>query len=253
MSATHGSVMRNARPTPRAQDMQPRTPDGNRTGIVRPFLISLGATLVFVSIVLVSAGRTTVWQAWVYAGISLALNLGQRMILRANPELAHERAKPGADARPSDKALLGVGLLLTLAMLVTAGLEFRYSGGPSLSIAWFIVGVVLNLAGALLFLWALRENRFFSAVVRIQTDRGHTACTTGPYGIVRHPGNLGMIVGTLGFPLLLQSTWSFVPAGLAVIALLVRTHLEDVFLTNELDGYGEYRKQTRFRLVPGLW
>lgn len=226
---------------------------GKEAGVVRPFLMSLAATLVFVTIVLVSAGRFTVWQARVYAGISLALNLGQRMILRANPELAKERAKPGSDARPWDKALLGLGLLLTLAMLVTAGLQLRRLGGPSLSITWFIVGFVLNLAGAFLFLWALRENRFFTAVVRIQTDRRHTVCTTGPYRVVRHPGNLGMIVGTLGFPLLFQSTWSFVPAGLAVVALLVRTHLEDVLLTNELDGYREYRTQTRFRLVPGLW
>lgn len=62
-----------------------------------------------------------------------------------------------------------------------------------------------------------------------------------------------MIVGTLGFPLLFQSIWSFVPVVLAVIALLVRTGLEDVLLTKELAGYGEYRQRTRFRLIPGVW
>jgi protein-S-isoprenylcysteine O-methyltransferase Ste14 len=215
--------------------------------------MSLAATLVFVTIVLVSAGRVTVWQAWVYAAISLVLNLGQRLILRANPALAQERAKPGHDAQPWDKALLGVGLLLTLTMLATAGLQFRHFGGASLSFTWFIVGVAFNFAGGFLFLWALRENRFFSAAVRIQSERGHAVCRTGPYRIVRHPGNLGMIIGTLGFPLLFQSTWSFVPAGLAVVALLVRTHLEDALLTNDLDGYRDYSKGTRFRLVPGLW
>lgn len=227
--------------------------NGNWSGFGRPFLTSLAATLVFVAIVLVSAGRFAVWQAWVYAGISLGLNLAQRIILNADPALATERAKPGDDAQPADKALLGVGLLLTLAMLVTAGLEFRYSAAPSLSIAWFVIGVALNLGGASLFLWALRENHFFSAVVRIQTDRGHTVCTTGPYRIVRHPGNLGMIVGTVGFPLLFQSTWSFLPTSLAIVALLIRTYLEDVTLTNQLAGYREYRARTRFRLVPGLW
>jgi protein-S-isoprenylcysteine O-methyltransferase Ste14 len=138
-------------------------------------------------------------------------------------------------------------------MLLTAGLEFRYAARPTLSFAWAVVGIVLNLTGGALFLWALSENRFFSAVVRIQTDRGHAVYTTGPYRIVRHPGNLGMILGTLGFPLLFQSTWSFVPAGLAVLALLLRTHLEDRLLTNELDGYRNYRQQTRFRILPGLW
>lgn len=245
--------MRNARPAARAQDKEIRKPESEGPGIARPFLISLAVTLVFVTIVLVSAGRILVWQAWVYAGISLALNIAQRMILRANPQLANERGKPRSDSRSWDKALLGAGLLLTLAMLVTAGLEFRYTGRPNLSTAWFAVGVLLNAAGAFLFLWALRENSFFSAVVRIHTDRGHTVCTTGPYRIVRHPGNLGMIIGTLGFPLLFQSTWSFVPAGLSVIALLVRTHLEDALLKTELEGYREYCAQTKYRLIPGLW
>ncbi len=218
---------------------------------MRAFLISLVATIVFVAIVLVSAGRLVVWQAWVYGGTSLALNVAQRVVLRAHPDLASERAKLRADARPSDKALLGLGLLLTLAMLVTAGVQLR--SGPSLSMTWFIVGVLLELVGAVLFLWALRENTFFSAVVRIQKDRQHAVCTTGPYRFVRHPGNLGMIIGALGYPLLMQSTWSFVPAGLFAVTLLVRTHLEDALLTNELAGYHEYRRATRFRLFPGLW
>lgn len=221
--------------------------------IVRSFTISLGATLVFMMIVLVSAGRFWLWQAWVYGALSLGLNIGQRVILRADPELAKERAKPGADARASDKVLLGIGLVLTLGMLVTAGLQFRFGTAPSLSLAWFVAGLVLDAAGALLFLWAMRENSFFSAVVRVQHDRRQSVCTTGPYRFVRHPGNLGMIIGTLGFPLLFQSTWSFIPAGLSIIALSVRTQLEDAYLTRELEGYAEYRKRTRFRIVPGLW
>ncbi len=214
-------------------------------------MISLVATLVFVAIVLVSAGRVAVWQAWVYAGVSFATNVAQRLILGKNPQLAKERAKPPKDARSFDKALLGVGLLLTIAMLVTAGLQLR--SGPGLSIAWFGFGLALELVGMLLFMWALRENAFFSAVVRVQTDRRHAVCTTGPYRVVRHPGSLGMIIGTLGFPLLFESTWSFVPAGLFALSLVVRTHLEDALLTKELEGYGEYREQTRFRLVPGVW
>lgn len=229
------------------------SPDvGKGSGTVRSFLVSLVATLVFVSIVLASAGRVTVFQAWVYAAISLGLNVAQRVILSANPELARERAKPGAPTS-ADRALLGIGLLLTLAMLVTAGLQLRFEGGPSLSTTWFVVGVALQVGGAALFLWALHANTFFSAVVRIQSEREHVVCTTGPYRSVRHPGNLGMLVGALGFPLLFQSSWSLVPAGLFAVSLIVRTSLEDTLLTRELDGYRAYREQTRFRLFPGLW
>jgi protein-S-isoprenylcysteine O-methyltransferase Ste14 len=99
----------------------------------------------------------------------------------------------------------------------------------------------------------MKENRFFSAVVRIQTDRGHTVCSTGPYRLVRHPGYAGMIIGTLGLPLMLTSFWSGLPALLSAVLLVVRTRLEDATLQEELTGYREYQAATRFRLVPGLW
>lgn len=93
----------------------------------------------------------------------------------------------------------------------------------------------------------------FSAVVRVQADRGHAVCTSGPYAVVRHPGNAGMIVGTLGLPLLLLSAWSAIPAALSVALLVARARLEDDALARELDGYRAYQRTTRFRLVPGLW
>jgi protein-S-isoprenylcysteine O-methyltransferase Ste14 len=62
-----------------------------------------------------------------------------------------------------------------------------------------------------------------------------------------------MMIGALGIPLLFQSTWGVVPAVLFAATLVVRTHLEDALLTKKLDGYTDYRRQTRFRLVPGLW
>jgi len=122
-----------------------------------------------------------------------------------------------------------------------------------LSGVWFIAGMALAAAGTVIFLLAMKENRFFSAVVRVQTDRGHTVCSTGPYGIVRHPGYVGMIIGTLGLPFLLMSLWSGIPALLSSILLVARTRLEDAALEKELLGYREYQRITRFRLLPGVW
>lgn len=104
-----------------------------------------------------------------------------------------------------------------------------------------------------LFLRALRENRFFSSVVRIQRERGHTVCTTGPYRWVRHPGYAGMLIGLLGSPLLLMSTWSAIPTLLFVVLTIARTYWEDAALTEELCGYRDYRASTPDRLFPGLW
>jgi protein-S-isoprenylcysteine O-methyltransferase Ste14 len=81
--------------------------------------------------------------------------------------------------------------------------------------------------------WALAENRFFSSVVRIQTDRGHVVCDSGPYRIVRHPGYAGNI--------------------LALIIAVIRTALEDQTLQEELPGYRDYAQRVRYRLIPGMY
>lgn len=221
---------------------------------VKPFLAGVAANLVFLAILLVSAGRLDYWPAWLYAAMGVAMVILMQWVLRSAPDLAKERAKPGPGAKTWDKKLLGVGFLLTLATLVIAGLDAgRYRWRPQLTWPWLVAGVLLNGVGSVLFLRALRENRFFSAVVRVQGDRGHTVCSTGPYRIVRHPGNAGMVIGTLGLPLLLMSAWSSIPALLSALMLIARTRLEDAMLESELDGYRAYQTATRYRLVPGIW
>ena len=96
-------------------------------------------------------------------------------------------------------------------------------------------------------------NRFFSAVVRIQHDRGHKVVRDGPYRIVRHPGYAGGLYTWLTAPLMLGTLWAYIPALLTVCALVVRTALEDRTLIQELPGYAEYTARTRYRLLPGIW
>jgi len=216
--------------------------------------ISIATSAFFLAVLLVSAGRLSYWQGWVYAAISLLMSFATQLILRNDPDLLRERSKPGAGAKAWDKNLLGLGLLLTLTTLVIAGLDSgRYHWSPNLSGIWFIPGLILNLVGMSIFLLALKENRFFSAVVRIQSDRKQTVCKTGPYKIVRHPGNAGMIIGTMGLPLLFVSFWSAIPVLLSTVILVIRTHLEDNLLKEELEGYPDYQHSTRFRLIPGMW
>ena len=221
---------------------------------LRRLFISFAPTFFFLSVLLISAGRLDYWQGWVYAGLSLLMSLATRLILRKDPDLEKERMRPGVGAKTWDKKLLGLGLLLTLAMLVVAGLDSgRYNWYPHLSWIWFTPGVILNLAGMTMFLFALKENRFFSAVVRIQNDRKQTVCKTGLYSVIRHPGNAGMILGTIGLPLLFMSAWCAIPVLLSIIVIVIRTYMEDILLKEELEGYRDYQRITHFRLVPGVW
>ena len=116
-----------------------------------------------------------------------------------------------------------------------------------------VAALAIIAIGYVLITWAVAVNRFFSSVVRIQRDRGHRVITTGPYRWVRHPGYTGGGIACLATPLALGSLWAFIPAGLTIMLLIVRTVFEDRTLQAELVGYQDYMQQTRYRLIPGFW
>ncbi len=97
------------------------------------------------------------------------------------------------------------------------------------------------------------ENRFFSGIVRIQTDRNQQVVSSGPYRWVRHPGYASALLVYLVIPLLLDSNWAFLPAIFLAVCTVIRTSLEDRTLQVELPGYREYAQRVRYRLLPGIW
>ena len=114
-------------------------------------------------------------------------------------------------------------------------------------------GAQRRAAALAVVVWAMAVNRFFSPVVRIQTDRGHHLITSGPYRYVRHPGYAGALLLFLGGGLTLGS-WLALLLNLAMIpAMIRRTVIEDRCLWQELDGYAPYAETVRYRLIPGVW
>jgi protein-S-isoprenylcysteine O-methyltransferase Ste14 len=97
------------------------------------------------------------------------------------------------------------------------------------------------------------ENPHFEPTVRIQEERSHRVITTGPYKFVRHPGYLGGLLWAVSIPFMIGSIFAFIPAGVYVILMIIRTWFEDRTLQKELSGYVEYTKRTRRRLFPGIW
>ena len=77
--------------------------------------------------------------------------------------------------------------------------------------------------------------------------------STGPYGIVRHPGYLSGILWMSSIPLVIGSLYAFVPVALYSALMVLRTHLEDITLHEELTGYPQYAERVRYRLLPGIW
>jgi protein-S-isoprenylcysteine O-methyltransferase Ste14 len=113
---------------------------------------------------------------------------------------------------------------------------------------------MVGMAAAFMVMFgAMRANRFFSPVVRIQTDRGHHVIDTGPYAHVRHPGYAGMIP-SMPFSALALGSWAAFAISLVYVGMIVRRVLfEDAFLHEHLAGYREYAQRVRYRLLPGVW
>lgn len=209
-------------------------------------------SLVFFAILFISAGRLDYWQGWFYVIIGLIMLFLNYTVLRIDPELLTERIQPAK--KKWDKAILGLLFLTTLAMYIVAGLDSgRYHWSPDFSLPLVVLGILLTASGQLLFLIAQKQNKFFSSTVRIQKEREHKVCDKGLYQFVRHPAYLGMMIQSLGFPLLFESLWSFLPIALMLILLVTRTYLEDNTLIDELKGYSEYSQKTRYRIVPYVW
>lgn len=209
-------------------------------------------------IVLFAAAGTLAWpMAWVYVVITVVMTVGSRLLLlRYSPDLVVERAASvdKQDAKPWDRVLMPtVAIYGPLITLVIAGLDRRFGWPPELPLWVQIAGVILLVSATAFSTWALLVNRFFSGVVRIQRDRGHTVVSDGPYRWIRHPGYAGGMVGDVAIPLLLGSAWALVPGLLTAGLVVLRTALEDRTLQVELPGYAEYARRTRYRLLPGVW
>jgi protein-S-isoprenylcysteine O-methyltransferase Ste14 len=115
------------------------------------------------------------------------------------------------------------------------------------------VGALSLLLSTWISYRTLRENSFAAPVVKIQTERGHTVITTGPYRCVRHPFYTGVLIFLVGASLLLGSWWGLVAVAIIAVLLGIRIRIEEQALRTGLQGYDDYAQRVRYRLVPRIW
>jgi protein-S-isoprenylcysteine O-methyltransferase Ste14 len=213
--------------------------------------------LLIPAILWVCAGSLRWWQGWVFTFLIFLSGMGGRILAeRRHPGLMAERTQTPSrkDVKPWDRILSPLmSVSVSFPLVIVAGLDHRFGWTQSFPLWLNILGLVLVGCGYALAVWALVENKFFSGVVRIQTDRGHTVCDRGPYRLMRHPGYAGNLLPLAGIVLALNSLWTIIPAGVALAITVLRTGLEDCTLQTELPGYKEYADRVRYRLFPGIW
>jgi protein-S-isoprenylcysteine O-methyltransferase Ste14 len=205
------------------------------------------------ALLFLSSGRLSWGWAWLYLGISiLQVVVNLVFMLKNNPDLIAERATGAEQTRDWDRVIARISGPLWFIIFILSGLDERWNLS-SVPLWVNLIGLAAILLATVLTSWAMLTNDYFSTAVRIQEDRGQRVISHGPYRWIRHPGYLGWGSVGLAMPLMFGSLWALIPAGLVLVAIVVRTALEDRTLQEELIGYAEYARQVRFRLVPGLW
>ena len=205
-------------------------------------------------VLFLSSGHPDWTVAWVYVGLRTAVTAaGMYAVASRSADLWEERMHPGAGVKTWDRSLSWCVAILLPVIWLVAGLDFRFGWSPEFAAAVPWTALAVWFFGDVFSKWAAAVNRFYSRLVRIQKDRGHTVVTHGPYRLVRHPGYAGALIAGLATPIVLSSLWALIPAGVFTALLVLRTALEDRTLHAELPGYAEYTQHTQYRLLPGVW
>ena len=231
--------------------------DATQTATFRQWLRLIVVYLLIPVILLICGGDLGWWQAWLYSLLIVVAGLGGRMWAeQRHPGMLAERQNIEniKNAKAWDKVLAPLmAVSIGYPMVFVAGLDHRYNWSSEFPLWLIVMGLILISLGYAFAAWALAENRFFSSVVRIQTDRGHVVCDSGPYRFVRHPGYAGNILALFGIVLALGSVWTLIPAAVASFIAVIRTALEDQTLQEELPGYRDYARRVRYRLIPWIY
>lgn len=231
------------------------TPEVKR-GVVAWIVKAAGGLVFFGVLLFLCAGRLDWVWAWVFLGLFGAASvIHVAILIPTNPELLAERAKGlRVGTKGWDKVLVSLAAgLLPMASWIIAALNVRFGWEPPMPLWLHLCGAMGFAVGWAVLLWATASNSAFDTTVRIREEGGHAVATGGPYQYVRHPGYVGAILYQLATPFLLGSWWALIPMIFSVPLYLIRTALEDRMLQSELEGYTEYARKVRYRLLPGVW
>ena len=212
-------------------------------------------TILFsLAVIFIPAGTLNWPEAWLFLFLYFSFVTGALIWMKKNSSgLLKERMSRKKEVKSWDKKFMIAYSFSLIFLLVVPGLDairFQWSDVPLII---KVLGFIGYLPSTALAFWAMKENAYASDVVRIQEERGHTVCTSGPYQYVRHPMYSGVILIMLCYPLSLGSLYTFIPASIIIFLFMLRTSLEDRTLLKELPGYKEYTQKVRFRLFPGVW
>ena len=196
------------------------------------------------------AGTLRYRQAWMFMAVTCFTSVFIFLyFVRQDPEFLESRLRT-KEKVSRQKWLMLLAIPTFLATFLLPGFDRRF-GWSSVPVAIEIAAAVLVLAGYLLVFFVFKENRYASRIIEIQKDQ--RVIRTGPYAVVRHPMYVGTLMMYLSAPIALGSWWALLPILVWPVIIVFRIRNEENILSKELDGYEEYSREVKYRLLPGIW
>ena len=216
-------------------------------GALTKFAVGL---LLVGALLFLPAGSIAYPNGWLFIGLLFIpmLLLGTVLLIKA-PKLLEKRLGV-KEKENTQKGVVAVSGLLFVGGFVVAGLDFRF--GWSNVPTWVVtVASVILLISYALYAEVMRENAYLSRTVEIQENQ--TVIDTGLYGIVRHPMYAVTLWLFLSIPLVLGSWWALLCFAPYVLVIVIRICNEEKVLASGLEGYTEYKKRVKYRILPWIW
>lgn len=210
---------------------------------------SIGFLLVGL-LLFIPAGSLQYYNGWLLMGLLfIPMFLVGLLLLFKNKELLRSRLDAKEKEKEQKEVVLLSGMMFIIGFIL-AGLNYRYQ--------WFVISDTIVILSSIIFVIeyilygeVLRENTYLSRTILVKENQ--KVIDTGLYGIVRHPMYMATIILFLTMPLILGSPLSFIVFLIYPFIIIKRIKNEEIVLEKELDGYKEYKKKVKYRLIPFIW
>lgn len=207
-------------------------------------LVAVGALLFL------PAGTFDYLGAWIFIALLFVpmLILGAVLFVKS-PELLKKRLD-AKEKRSTEKGVVGLSALVFVGGFVVAGLDCRFSLSH-VPMAVCIIASCLFIVAYILYAEVMRENAYLSRTIEVQ--EGQKVVDSGLYSVVRHPMYSATVLLFLMIPLILGSLWALLVFLVYPFLIAARIKDEEKLLTSELEGYSEYKKKVKWKLIPLIW
>ena len=209
----------------------------------------LGVLLIGL-LLFIPANTINYWNGWLFMGLLFVpMFIAGIVLMIKNPELLRKRLNAKETENEQKQVIVFSGLMFLLGFII-AGLNYKYN--------WIVIPDIVVIISSILFILAyilyaevLRENTYLSRTIEVQENQ--KVIDTGLYGIVRHPMYAVTILLFLTMPLILGSIISFVIFLIYPIIIAKRIKNEENVLEKDLEGYADYKKKVKYKVIPFIW